>query len=169
MRECKVGALRADAALTLLRESGFDPAPAPVLTVVQYAPETSGSAASSTRTVTLRVRLMPPQIPFQRPRRSTERAWPARHPAEAVHGLPVPDPQAHRCADRRPVVIGPPPSRGTGRSGRARPLPSRRTVAWGLGRGHKQRYSRTRTPASDRGGPLGVSGDSDTDGDDEQG
>jgi hypothetical protein len=39
MRTCRVGAPRADAALAELRESGFDPAPAPVLTVVPDSPE----------------------------------------------------------------------------------------------------------------------------------
>jgi hypothetical protein len=39
MRTCRVGSPRADAALAELRESGFDPAPAPVLTVVPDAPE----------------------------------------------------------------------------------------------------------------------------------
>ena len=40
MRECRVGAPRAQAALAALRAEGFDPTPAPALTIVPDAPET---------------------------------------------------------------------------------------------------------------------------------
>lgn len=70
MRECKVGAPRADAALATLREEGFDPAPGPVLTVVPPRPEPDASAPERTPTQTWTVHLTTRQTPLQRPTRS---------------------------------------------------------------------------------------------------